>query len=130
MSDFDWPSSTRDNWAMLPRITPIAPKRIQAPFDHKEFVFELKMDGWRCLTYIEDGKCRLISRKQNQLKSFPPLNAALAKLLLPIRVLSAWPHFVASQFINSWTWSFQRAGWDIVKCPTEPAEMGRIAILP
>jgi bifunctional non-homologous end joining protein LigD len=64
----------------LPRIQPIAPKRIQAPFDHKEFVFELKMDGWRCLTYIEDGKCRLISRKQNQLKSFPPLNAALAQL--------------------------------------------------
>jgi len=38
------------------------------------------MDGWRCLTYIDDGTCRLISRKQNQLKSFPPLNAALAKL--------------------------------------------------
>jgi len=65
---------------MLLRIQPIAPKRIQAPFDHAEFVFELKMDGWRCLTYIEDGKCRLISRKQNQLESFPPLNAALAKL--------------------------------------------------
>ena len=28
---------------MLPRIQPIAPKRIQAPFDHTEFVFELKM---------------------------------------------------------------------------------------
>ena len=65
---------------MLPRIQPIAPKRIQAPFDHSEFVFELKMDGWRCMTYIEDGACRLISRKQNQLKSFRPLNAALAKL--------------------------------------------------
>src|ERR1700751_1360326 len=54
---------------MLPRIQPIAPKRIQAPFDHTEFVFELKMDGWRCLTYIENGACRLISRKQNQLKA-------------------------------------------------------------
>jgi bifunctional non-homologous end joining protein LigD len=65
---------------MLPRIQPIAPKRIQAPFDHTEFVFELKMDGWRCLTYIEDGTCRLISRKLNQFKSFGPLTAALAKL--------------------------------------------------
>jgi bifunctional non-homologous end joining protein LigD len=64
----------------LPRIQPIAPKQIRAPFDHGEFVFELKMDGWRCMTYIEDGACRLISRKQNQLKSFGPLNAALAKL--------------------------------------------------
>jgi ATP-dependent DNA ligase len=65
---------------MLPRIQPIAPKRIQAPFDHREFVFELKMDGWRCLAYLQNGACRLISRKQNQLKSFAPLNAALAKL--------------------------------------------------
>ena len=65
---------------MLPRIQPIAPKRIQAPFDHTEFVFELKMDGWRCLTYIENVACRLISRKQNQFKSFNPLAASVAKL--------------------------------------------------
>jgi bifunctional non-homologous end joining protein LigD len=32
------------------------------------------------MTYIEDGACRLISRKQNQFKSFGPLNAALSKL--------------------------------------------------
>jgi bifunctional non-homologous end joining protein LigD len=38
------------------------------------------MDGWRCVTYIENGACRLISRKQNQYKSFGPLAAALAKL--------------------------------------------------
>ena len=65
---------------MLPRIQPIAPKRIQAPFDHTEFVFELKMDGWRCLAYLENGVCRLISRKQNQYKSFGPLTASVAKL--------------------------------------------------
>lgn len=64
----------------LPRIRPIAAKRIQAPFDHAEFVFELKMDGWPTLAYVENETCRLISRKQNQLKSFPYLNAALAKL--------------------------------------------------
>jgi bifunctional non-homologous end joining protein LigD len=65
---------------VLPRIQPVAPKRIQAPFDHTEFVFELKMDGWRCLAYIENAACRLLSRKQNQFKSFRPLTAALAKL--------------------------------------------------
>jgi bifunctional non-homologous end joining protein LigD len=65
---------------MLPRIQPIAPKRVQAPFDHAEFVFELKMDGWRCLAYVENGVCRLISRKQNQFKSFSPLAASVAKL--------------------------------------------------
>ena len=65
---------------MLPRIQPIAPKRIQAPFDHAEFVYEVKMDGWRCLAYVEDGTCKLISRKQNQFKSFTPLAASVAKL--------------------------------------------------
>jgi bifunctional non-homologous end joining protein LigD len=66
--------------AMLPRIQPIAPKRIQAPFDHPEFVYELKMDGWRCLAYIENGVCRLISRKQNQFKSFGRMAVSVAKL--------------------------------------------------
>src|SRR5437588_2725765 len=65
---------------MLPHIHPIAPKRIQAPFDHADFVYEIKMDGWRCLAYIGNGVCRLISRKQNQFKSFSPLAAAVAKL--------------------------------------------------
>jgi len=65
---------------MLPRIQPIAPKRIQAPFDHTQFVFELKMDGWRCLAYIENGVRRLVSRKQNHFKSFSALAASVAKL--------------------------------------------------
>jgi bifunctional non-homologous end joining protein LigD len=38
------------------------------------------MDGWRCLAYIENGVCRLISRKQNQFKSFSPLAASVATL--------------------------------------------------
>ena len=64
----------------LPRIQPIAPKRIRAPFDHNDFVYEVQMDGWRCLAYIDNGVCRLISRKQNQFKSFGPLAASVAKL--------------------------------------------------
>jgi len=46
---------------MLPRIQPIAPKRIQVPFDHADFVYEIKMDGWRCLTYID---IRTTARRQ------------------------------------------------------------------
>ena len=38
------------------------------------------MEGWRCLAYVESGVCRLISRKQNQFKSFSPLAASVAKL--------------------------------------------------
>jgi bifunctional non-homologous end joining protein LigD len=48
----------------LPRIQPINPTRIAAPFDHADWFFELKHDGFRALAYIEDGGCKLISRKE------------------------------------------------------------------
>jgi ATP-dependent DNA ligase len=55
---------------MFPRITPINPTRIAAPFDHQDWFFELKHDGFCAMAYIEDGSCRLISRKQIQYRSF------------------------------------------------------------
>jgi bifunctional non-homologous end joining protein LigD len=64
----------------LPRIQPIDPKRIADPFDHADWFFELKHDGFRALAYIENGTCRLISRKQIVYKSFTTLSAVLGKL--------------------------------------------------
>jgi len=64
----------------LPRIQPINPARIAAPFDHNDWVFELKHDGFRALAYIEDGSCRLISRKQIVYKRFAALSTAMAAL--------------------------------------------------
>jgi bifunctional non-homologous end joining protein LigD len=51
-------------------------KRLSA-FDNPEWIFELKYDGFRALVYIENGKCRLISRNGNQFKSFSSLDLAL-----------------------------------------------------
>jgi bifunctional non-homologous end joining protein LigD len=73
--------------AMLPRITPIAPTRIQAPFDHQDWVFELKHDGFRAVAYIEDGSCRLISRKQIVYKRFAALSTAIAALSVKNAIL-------------------------------------------
>ena len=64
----------------LPHIQPINPTRIAAPFDHVDWFFELKHDGFRALAYIENGTCKLISRKQIVYKSFTTLGAVLAKL--------------------------------------------------
>jgi bifunctional non-homologous end joining protein LigD len=50
------------------------------PFDQSNFVFELMHDGFRAVAYIEDGTCRLISRKQIQYKSFAGLCSAMATL--------------------------------------------------
>ena len=63
---------------MLP--TPINPSRIAAAFDHPDWLFELKHDGFRALAYIEDGGCKLISRKQIVYKRFAELSTATAAL--------------------------------------------------
>jgi bifunctional non-homologous end joining protein LigD len=48
-----------------------------SPFNHPEWIFELKYDGFRALAYIEAGECRLFSRNGNQFKSFQSLSLAL-----------------------------------------------------
>jgi bifunctional non-homologous end joining protein LigD len=53
---------------------------VREPFDHPDFLFELKHDGFRALAHIWDGNCELISRKRNAYKSFQDLRDNLAKL--------------------------------------------------
>jgi bifunctional non-homologous end joining protein LigD len=64
---------------MLSRIQPINPTRIASPFDHQDWLFELKHDGFRALAYIEGVSSRLISRKQIIYKSFATLVPAIYK---------------------------------------------------
>jgi bifunctional non-homologous end joining protein LigD len=47
----------------LPQMDPAKLTLVQEPFDHPDFVFELKHDGFRALTYISDGRCELVSRR-------------------------------------------------------------------
>ena len=42
---------------------------LREAFDHPDWIFELKYDGWRALAYIEAGTCRLVSRNRNPFKS-------------------------------------------------------------
>ena len=73
----------------LPRIQPINPTRIAAPFDREDWVFELKMDGWRSVAYIEDGACELVSRNANVYKSFARLASEVAALPVKNAILDA-----------------------------------------
>ncbi len=43
------------------------------PFDHPEWLFEVKFDGFRSLAYIDDGKCELVSRKDATYSRFREL---------------------------------------------------------
>jgi bifunctional non-homologous end joining protein LigD len=48
-------------------ITPMLAMPMEKPFDDPEWLFEIKWDGYRAVTFIENGKVRLVSRNQNDL---------------------------------------------------------------
>jgi bifunctional non-homologous end joining protein LigD len=52
---------------------------VKEPFDHPDYIFELKHDGFRAVAYLQNGECKLISRKKKLLR-FEPLTKALAGL--------------------------------------------------
>jgi bifunctional non-homologous end joining protein LigD len=66
---------------MLPRVQPIAPIRRTEPFDDPEWLFDLKYDGFRALCYLEQGRCRLISRNGNLMSRFERLGDRIAASL-------------------------------------------------
>src|SRR5215475_326582 len=53
--------------AMPTTIHPMLAESIEKPFDDKDWLFEIKWDGYRAIAFIEDGKVRLVSRNQNEL---------------------------------------------------------------
>jgi bifunctional non-homologous end joining protein LigD len=55
--------------------------RTREAFDHADFVFELKYDGFRALAYVDGGRCRLVSRKNHVYKSYAPLCEWIGKHL-------------------------------------------------
>jgi bifunctional non-homologous end joining protein LigD len=65
---------------VLPPIIPAKLARSLEPFDDKDWLFELKHDGFRSLAYLENGQCRLVSRRRNTYKSFEILRNALVGL--------------------------------------------------
>jgi bifunctional non-homologous end joining protein LigD len=66
---------------VLPAFTPAELTRLPAAFDDDEFVFELKMDGFRAMAYVDGAKARFVSRKQHTYKGFGPLYAAVHSCL-------------------------------------------------
>jgi bifunctional non-homologous end joining protein LigD len=60
------------------RLTPMRLLRIPEPFDHPEFIFEPKIDGFRALAHIHGHRCELISRNGHTFKSWPQLAEKIA----------------------------------------------------
>jgi len=62
-------------------MRPIRLSRRLEPFDSDEFIFELKIDGFSALAYIETGKGELISRNGNMFRGFADLATWIAEHL-------------------------------------------------
>jgi bifunctional non-homologous end joining protein LigD len=62
---------------VLPIFQPLPLERARGPFTHADWLFEIKWDGFRALAYIENVRCRLVSRNGNEFKSFSALSVAL-----------------------------------------------------
>ena len=52
--------------------------RVLQPFDHPDWLFELKHDGFRALAILERHRCRLVSRSGYVFKQWPQLAEELA----------------------------------------------------
>jgi bifunctional non-homologous end joining protein LigD len=58
--------------------TPMALGRRREPFDHPDWLFELKWDGFRTLAHVTGAGSKLVSRNGNAFRSFPDLASELA----------------------------------------------------
>jgi bifunctional non-homologous end joining protein LigD len=52
------------------QYTPIRLNLVREPFDHPQFLFELKLDGWRAIPHVDSDECRLVSRNGNPFQRF------------------------------------------------------------
>jgi bifunctional non-homologous end joining protein LigD len=59
-------------------LQPMRLLRIPEAFNHPEFIFEPKMDGFRAPAHVEGHHCVLVSRNGHVFKSWPQLAEEVA----------------------------------------------------
>jgi bifunctional non-homologous end joining protein LigD len=57
----------------MPFLEPMPLGRKAEPFNHPEWIYELKYDGFRALAVVEYGRCTLFSRNGHPFSSFSEL---------------------------------------------------------
>jgi bifunctional non-homologous end joining protein LigD len=62
-------------------IHPMLATPVEKPFDDPDWLFEIKWDGYRAVSFLQDGKVRLVSRNQNELTGEFPELRELSKLI-------------------------------------------------
>lgn len=66
---------------MLPRVDPLRPRLARVVPHGREWLYEVKLDGFRGMFYLEEGKGRLYSKTGRGMPRFRELAEALAREL-------------------------------------------------
>jgi bifunctional non-homologous end joining protein LigD len=59
-------------------LRPMRLLRIPEPFDHPDWLYEVKFDGLRALAHVNGHHCQLVSRNGHPFKSWPYLAEEIA----------------------------------------------------
>jgi bifunctional non-homologous end joining protein LigD len=82
---------------------------VRQPFDHPDYIFELKHDGFRAIAYLQNGECKLVSRNQRNL-GFEALKRSLAKLPVENAILDGEVICVDAKDVSQFNQSLSRKG--------------------
>src|SRR5437899_12705537 len=72
---------------MFPQFQPMPLLKRAAPFDDPNWIYELKMDGYRALAVIEHGHAQLLSRNGHPFASFSALAESISDSLPNVRAV-------------------------------------------
>lgn len=98
----------------MPRvIKPMLATLVDEPFNNKDWLFEVKFDGYRAVAYIENRKARLFSRNQNEFTDeFPELRQLSANIECKSAVLDGEICALDDQGRPSFSLMQQRTGFE------------------
>lgn len=92
-------------------IHPMLATLVEEPFDDDQWLFEVKWDGYRAVTFIKDGKARLVSRNQNQLTGeFPEIAKTAEGLEVESAILDGEVVALDEKGLSSFSLMQQRTG--------------------
>jgi bifunctional non-homologous end joining protein LigD len=63
---------------VIPTFTPMSLVRARQPFDHPDWIFELKYDGYRAIAFVNGGGTKLVSRRGLEYRRFEDLRSEIS----------------------------------------------------
>ncbi|HLJ28346.1 MAG TPA: non-homologous end-joining DNA ligase [Candidatus Angelobacter sp.] len=92
-------------------IHPMLATLVDRAFDDQQWLFEVKWDGYRAVSFIQEGSARLVSRNQNELTGeFPEIARALAEIDVQAAIFDGEVAALDEQGRSSFSLMQQRTG--------------------